>query len=87
MKSINSVEIAEVLNRQHSTVLKAIRTYKKMLEDEGIYTYPYFILSNYIDKKGESRPSFEVTRKGAEYLMSKIKSKHDRDKIDKMFTK
>ncbi len=59
----DSLIIAEQFNKQHKTVMRDIRTLTEQLKetlDESDFNGYKIVLSNYIDKKNESRPLYEV---------------------------
>lgn len=76
-KTINSREVAEMLGKSHSDVMKMIQGSGKNLGIIPVLTkgnFPlvdYFIESSYIDAKGERRKCYEVTKMGCEVLGNK----------------
>lgn len=64
-KTISSIEIAQLSNKQHGHVMRDIRA----LLDQGV-DESNFGLVNYRDGKGESRPCYQLTKKGSLILAS-----------------
>lgn len=64
-KEMNSLEIAELTGKQHAHVMRDIRT----LIEQGV-NKSNFGLVDYIDKKGEKRSMYKLTKKGSLILAS-----------------
>lgn len=71
-KAITSVEVAEMVEKQHSELLKDIRRYATQLNEGNIPLVDFFSESTYQDGKGESRPCYQVTKKGCEFIGNKL---------------
>ena len=71
--TISSLEVAEMVGRQHKDVLRDIRTYIDHLnERKSALVEKYFISAEYIDRKGQVRPSYELTKKGCELYATRM---------------
>ena len=78
--TIDSREVAEMLEKQHWMVLRDIEGSKDgktkgiidVLNDNKIVVVDFFIESSYKDAKGETRKSYLVTKKGCEVLANKM---------------
>ena len=70
--TITSLEVAEMVNKKHSELLKDIRRYREQLNEVNIPLVDFFRESTYIDAKGESRPCYLVTKKGCEFIAHKL---------------
>lgn len=68
VQTITSLEVAEMLEKDHSKLLKDIRRYSEQLNEAKIGLVDFFKESTYIDGKGETRPCYNITRKGCEYI-------------------
>lgn len=68
-ETMSSIEIAELTGKPHNDVLKAIRAMEPAwLKVNG----GKFSLVNYIDKKGETRPCYELTKIECLYIATKF---------------
>ncbi len=65
-KTLTSLEVAEMVGRQHSEVLKDIRRIERQLPEVEIHLGDYFIESMYRDSNNQQRPQFLLTKKGCE---------------------
>ena len=83
--TLDSREVAAMVDKEHSKLLRDIRTYivqmeeaNKMAFEEGrgneskIGLADFFRESSYKDAKGESRPCYQVTKKGCEFIAHKM---------------
>lgn len=73
--TLNSIEVAEMVEKEHSKLLKDIRRYTEQLNEAKIGLVEFFKESTYIDGKGESRPCYLVTKKGCEFIAHKLTGK------------
>ncbi len=64
-KTISSVEVAEMVGREHKSVLRDIRTIITQL-GEHKSVQAYFIEDSYIDLQDKPRPCFNLTKLGCE---------------------
>lgn len=71
-QTITSLEVAEMIGKEHSKLLKDIRRYTEQLNEAKIGLVDFFTESTYVDAKGESRPCYEVTKKGCEFIAHKL---------------
>ena len=77
IKTINSLEVAEMLGKDHKYVLRDIEGTEKVigiiptLLSASLHPAKYFIESNYIDKSGKRNKCYEVTKMGCELLGNK----------------
>lgn len=71
-QTITSLEVSEMVEKQHNELLKDIRRYIKQLNEGKIPYVEFFKESSYVDEKGQARPCFDVSRKGCEYIANKL---------------
>lgn len=72
---IDSREVAQMVEKEHSKLLKDIRRYLEQLNEAKIGLVDFFEEGTYIDGKGEHRPCFLVTKKGCEFIAHKLTGK------------
>ena len=72
VQTITSLEVAEMVEKEHKELLRDIRRYCEYLNEGKIALVDFFMESNYIDAKGEQRPCYEVTKKGCEFIANKL---------------
>lgn len=70
--TLESREVAEIVTKEHSKLLRDIRTYVDYLNESKIGLVEFFIESTYIDSKGEVRPCYQITKKGCEFIAHKL---------------
>ena len=71
-QTLTSLEVAEMVEKQHNELLKNIRRYIKQLNEGKISHVEFFKESSYVDEKGQARPCYNVSRKGCEYIANKL---------------
>ncbi len=69
---LTSVEVADMVGKEHSKLLRDIRRYSEHLNEAKIGLVDFFIESTYSDQKGENRPCYKVTKKGCEFIAHKL---------------
>lgn len=68
---ITSMQIAEVIGKQHSHVMRDIRDEINKLEAGGVSYQSKFGLVDYIDSKGEKRPCYQLSKEGVLQLAAR----------------
>lgn len=88
-QTLTSMEVAEMVGREHKALLKTIRIFVSQMEKIAEHTNApgkenaggesspgskdkYFKESTYEDANGQSRPCFNVTKKGCEFIAHKM---------------
>lgn len=71
-QTINSVEVAGMVGRDHSKVIRDIRGLDEHLAEAKIGVGSYFIESTYKDANNQERPCFECTKKGCELYSTRM---------------
>lgn len=71
-QTINTLEIARMVDREHKVVLRDIRNIIKQIDESKIALVNYFIESTYKDAKGEERPCFDCSKKGCELYSTRM---------------
>lgn len=70
--TITSLEVSEMVEKQHNELLKDIRRYVEQLGEGKIPHSDFFIESTYVTEQNKTMPCFNVTRKGCEYIANKL---------------
>ena len=69
---ITSMEVAQMVGKDHSKLLKDIRRYSEQLAEAKIGLGDFFSESTYLDANNQSRPCYLVTKKGCEFIAHKL---------------
>lgn len=70
--TITSLEVAEMVEKEHKNLIRDIRRYCEQLAEGKIEPGDFFIESTYLDANNQSRPCYEVTKKGCEFIANKM---------------
>lgn len=70
--TLDSREVAEMVEKRHSDLTRDIRTYCKYLAESKIALGEYFIESSYIDANNQERPCYLLTKMGCEMVANKM---------------
>lgn len=71
-QTINSVEVAGMVKRDHKEVLRDIRNIINQLGESKIALSNYFIESTYINSQNKEQPCFDCTKKGCELYSTRM---------------
>ena len=71
-QTLDSTEIADMLKKEHSKLLRDIRRYIEQFNEAKIGFVDFFKESTYKDAKGETRPCYRITKKGCEFIAHKL---------------
>ena len=71
-KSITSVEVAEMVGKDHSKLLRDIRGYVIQLGQSNIGHSEFFNVSTYTNQQNKELPCYLVTKKGCEFIGNKL---------------
>lgn len=71
-QAISSIEVAEMVDKRHTDLMRDIRRYTEQLNESNIALVEFFHESAYKDGKGETRPCYNVTKKGCEFIAHKL---------------
>ena len=61
-----------MIGKEHAMLLRDLRRYIKYLNDGNIAVVDFFTESSYVDSKGETRPCFNITKRGCEFIANKL---------------
>ena len=65
--TITSMEVAEMVGKEHSKLLRDIRNYVSQLAEAKIGLGDFFTEATYKDANNQNRPCFQVTKKGSAF--------------------
>lgn len=71
-QTITSLEVAEMVGKDHKNLIRDIRRYVEQFNEAKIEPVEFFTESNYVDGKGETRPCYNATKKGCEFIAHKL---------------
>ncbi len=69
---LTSVEVAEMVEKEHKMLLRDLRRYINQFNQCKIVPVDFFKESTYKDAKGEIRPCYRITKKGCEFIAHKL---------------
>lgn len=74
--TLTSMEVADMIGKQHAHLMRDIRGYIKILEDSpNLDSQEFFIENTYINSQNKEQPCFDVTKKGCEICGNKLQGK------------
>ena len=71
-QTISSIEVAEMVGKEHKELLRDIRRYVHQMNQSNLALVDFFTESTYKDGKGETRPCYNITKKGCEFIAHKL---------------
>lgn len=71
-QTLTSNEVADMIGKEHSKLIRDIRTYIGYLNEAKIGSVDFFIESTYQDSKNETRPNYLLTKQGCEMVSNKL---------------
>lgn len=73
--TVDSREVAKMIDREHYNLLKDIRKYIDVLTEVKINVSGYFVESTYLDLTGRELPCYLCTKKGCDMIANKLTGK------------
>lgn len=70
-RTIGSIEVAEMVGKEHKELLRDIRRYCEQLSQSKIALPDFFTESKY-ENRGKMYPCYNVTKKGCEFIAHKL---------------
>jgi len=70
--TINSIEVAEMVRKEHNMLLRDIRKYCEYLGQSNFAQSDFFIESSYVNSQNKQMPCYLVTRKGCHMVGNKL---------------
>ena len=71
-KTITSIEVAEMVGKEHKELLRDIRRYGEQLGQSKIAQSDFFEESTYRNSQNKEQPCYLVTKKGCEFIAHKL---------------
>lgn len=71
-RTVDSREVAEMIEVTHANLLKKIRAYEDILTKSKLTSLDFFIPNEYQDTKGETRKCYLLTKMGCEMVANKL---------------
>ena len=71
-QTLDSREVAEMVEKEHAKLLRDIKRYIKQLTEANIGFSDFFKESAYKDSTGRTLPCYMITRKGCEFIANKL---------------
>lgn len=71
-QSVDSREVAKLLEKPHNDLMKSIRKYVVYIAEGNLSHGDFFIESEYLDENNQCRPSYLITKKGCEFIAHKM---------------
>lgn len=71
-KTITSLEVADMVGKDHSKLLRDIRNYVEQLGQAKIGQSDFFTESTYKNSQNKEQPCYLVTKKGCEFIAHKL---------------
>lgn len=70
--TITSMEVAEMVGKDHNMLLRDIRRYCEQISQSKIAQSDFFTESTYKTDRGKEYPCYNVTKKGCEFIAHKL---------------
>lgn len=70
--TLDSREVAEMVEKNHKELLRDIRTYEGYLGESNFALTDFFIPSTYVSSQNKELPNYRITKKGCEFIAHKL---------------
>ena len=71
-KTLTSIEVAEMVGKEHHKLLRDIKTYVEQLGQSNFGYTDFFIESTYKSSQNKKLPCYLITKKGCEFIANKL---------------
>ena len=71
-QTLDSREVAEMIEKDHSKLLRDLRRYEEQFIEAKIGFNDFFQNSEYKDRIGRTLPCYQITKKGCEFIAHKL---------------
>jgi Rha family phage regulatory protein len=72
IETIDSREVAEMIEVRHDNLVKKIRNYQQILDSSKLRSQDFFVPSTYINSQNKEQPCYLLTKKGCEMVANKL---------------
>ena len=72
IETIDSREVAEMIEVRHDNLVKKIRNYQQILDSSKLRSQDFFVPSIYINSQNKEQPCYLLTKKGCEMVANKL---------------
>lgn len=70
--TLNSKEVAGMVDKEHNMLLRDIRRYCKQLGQSNIAQSDFFTEDTYQNSQNKTMPCYRITKKGCEFIAHKL---------------
>lgn len=71
-ETIDSREVAEMVDMEHKNLLSKIRKYIEILDGSKLSRHQFFVPSTYVNNQNKEQPCYLLTKKGCEMVANKL---------------
>ena len=71
-QALTSLEVAEMVGKEHSKLIRDIRRYIKQLGEAKIGFSDFFTESTYVSEQNKVMPCYNISKKGCEFIAHKM---------------
>ena len=72
IETIDSREVAEMVDMEHKNLLLKIRKYVEILDGSKLSSPQFFVPSTYVNNQNKEQPCYLLTKKGCEMVANKL---------------
>ena len=72
IETIDSREVAEMIDMRHDNLMKKIRNYQRILDSSKLRSQDFFVPSTYVNNQNKEQPCYLLTKKGCEMVANKL---------------
>lgn len=72
IETIDSREVAEMVDMEHKNLLSKIRKYVEILDGSKLSSPQFFVPSTYVNNQNKEQPCYLLTKKGCEMVANKL---------------
>lgn len=72
IETIDSREVAEMVDMEHKNLLSKIRKYVEILDGSKLSRPQFFVPSTYVNNQNKEQPCYLLTKKGCEMVANKL---------------